>query len=350
MEKILVSVGLDYHKASVQVCVLDQGGAVRLNRRCGNDVLEVARAVEEAAGAAGAWEVREVALEACAGAADFGERLADLTRWPVTLAHAGYVSRMRGNPDKTDYSDARMLAELCRVGFLPRVWLAPAHIRQLRRLVQDRQTLVEQRRATKLRILALLRECRVREPAELRRWNKVWLSWLESCDGLGEHGRWVMDRLRGQLGWLGDQIALVEERLEGATEHDPVAVFLRSIKGVGRVVGWMLRAAIGRFDRFANGKQMARFCGITPRNASSGERRADAGLIRAGDPTLRTALIEAAHRLRRFDPRWRALSERMREAGKPACVIIPAIANRWIRWLYHQINQGLAARGVSPAA
>ena len=349
MEKIHVSVGLDYHKASVQVCVVDQAGAVRLNRRCGNDVHEVAGAVRQAAGAAGAWEVREVALESCAGAADFGERLADATGWRVTLAHAGYVARMRGNPDKTDYSDARMLAELCRVGFLPRVWLAPAPIRQLRRLVQDRRSLVEQRRATKLRILALLRECRVREPADLRRWNKVWLAWVGSCEGLGEHGRWVMDRLLAQLEWLRGQIALVEDRLELATERDPVAVFLRSIKGVGRVVGWVLRAAIGRFDRFGSGKQMARFCGVTPRNASSGERQADAGLV-AGNSSLRTSLIEAAHRLRRFDPRWRELSRRMQEAGKPTSVIIPAIANRWVRWLYHQINQGLAARGVSPAA
>jgi transposase len=159
-----------------------------------------------------------------------------------------------------------------------------------------------------------------------------------------------MDRLLGQIVWLQSQIELVEERLELATADDPVAKLLREIKGVGRVVGWMLRAAIGRFDRFVNGKQMARFCGLTPRNASSGERKADAGLIRAGDPTLRTALIEAAHRLRRFDPRWRALSEKMHAAGKPTCVIIPAIANRWVRWLYHQINQGLAARGVCPAA
>jgi transposase len=243
-----------------------------------------------------------------------------------------------------------MLAELCRVGFLPRVWLAPSHIRQLRRLVRDRQGLVNQRRDTKLRMLGLLRESRVPEPPEVRRWNKVWLAWVASCEGLGPHGRWVMDRLLAQLRWLGEQIALVEERLELATSDDPVATLLRAIKGIGRVVGWMLRAAIGRFDRFSNGKQMARFCGLTPRNASSGQRQADAGLIRAGDPTLRTVLIEAAHRLRRYDVRWKALSQKMQDAGKPTCVIIPAIANRWVRWLYHRINQGLAEQGVSPAA
>ncbi len=41
----------------------------------------------------------------------------------------------------------------------------------------------------------------------------------------------------------------------------------------------MLRAEIGRFDRFGSGKQLARFCGLSPRNASSGTRQADAGLV-----------------------------------------------------------------------
>ena len=98
-----------------------------------------------------------------------------------------------------------------------------------------------------------------------------------------------------------------------------------------------MRAEIGRFDRFRSGKQLARFCGLTPRNASSGQRQADAGLIRAGNPQLRATLIEAAQRLRRTDPRWQDFSERLTAAGKSGSVATAAVANRWIRWLYHQM-------------
>ena len=38
--------------------------------------------------------------------------------WEVHLAHPGYVRRLRQNPDKTDHSDARLLADLQRVGFI----------------------------------------------------------------------------------------------------------------------------------------------------------------------------------------------------------------------------------------
>ena len=45
MEKMPVFVGLDYHKDSVQVGVLDSGGKVLGDRTCGNDPRQVAEYV-----------------------------------------------------------------------------------------------------------------------------------------------------------------------------------------------------------------------------------------------------------------------------------------------------------------
>jgi transposase len=109
-------------------------------------------------------------------------------------------------------------------------------------------------------------------------------------------------------------------------------------RGIGAVTAWTIRAEIGRFDRFHTGKQLSRFCGLSPRNASSGNRQADAGLIKAGNPGLRTTLIEAAHRLTRYDVRWAAFKAKQRAAGKPGSVIAAAVANRWVRWLFHQMQ------------
>jgi hypothetical protein len=53
---------------------------------------------------------------------------------------------------------------------------------------------------------------------------------------------------------------------------------------------------------------------------------------------VRCVLIEAAHRLARFDRRWRALAQRWRQTGKPGSVVAAAIANRWVRWLFHQMQ------------
>ena len=100
------------------------------------------------------------------------------------------------------------------------------------------------------------------------------------------------------------------------------------------MVGWS-----GYFDRFQTGKQLSRFCGLSPRNASSGHRQADAGLIKAGNPGLRTVLIELGHRLiRQQNSHWSKLGYQLMRRGKPRNVVVAAVANRWVRWLYHQMQ------------
>ncbi len=152
-----------------------------------------------------------------------------------------------------------------------------------------------------------------------------------------EQGRWVAEHHLHNLKGLSERIATVETRLHAVTREDPQVQRLLTEPGIGPVTAWMLRAEIGRFDRFHNGKQLARFCGLTPRNASSGTRQADAGLIRAANKELRACLIEAGHRLARHEPRWRQLATRLRARGKPGSVVAAAIANRWIRSLHHRM-------------
>jgi transposase len=333
MSKVTAYVGLDYHKDSIQVCVMDPSGKILANRPCRNQAEALVKLV-----APFGDDVR-AAIEACSGAADLADELATRHGWIINLAHPGYVARMKQTPDKTDWADARVIADLVRVGYLPRVWLAPRDVRQLRTLTRHRQQLATRRRNTKLRVTALLRDTRVVEP-KVRRWGPTWMAWLRETPGLGSEGRWVADRLIEDLRDVADAIVKVEVRLGQVTSEDPVMSQLILLAGVGLVTAWCLRAEIGRFDRFTTGKPMARYCGLSPRNASSGQRQADAGLIKAGNEHLRATIIEAAHRLIRYDPRWKALAETMRRAGKPACVVAAAVGNRWVRWLFHRVAGG----------
>jgi len=333
MSNVTVHVGLDYHKGSIQVCVMDSDGKILVNKSCPNRVDRLVELVARHGG-----DVR-AGIEACPGAADLADELAAGHGWSISLAHPGYVARMKQTPDKTDWADDRVIADLVRVNYLPKVWLAPEDVRQLRTLTRHRRQLAEQRRDAKLRASALLRDARVVEPG-VRRWGKAWLAWLAAREGLGSEGRWVADRLVAEVARLEASIAEVEARLAEVTADDKVVAELLALSGVGPVTACVLRAEVGRFDRFATGKQLARYCGLSPRNASSGQRQADAGLIKAGNEHLRAVIIEAAHRLIRHDRRWKALAATMRQAGKPACLIVAAVANRWIRWLYHQVSGG----------
>lgn len=334
-----VFVGLDYHAKSVQVCVLDREGKVLLNRSCGNDQETIANTVSLWCGQG---TVVQAAIESCCGAANLAEELIGKAGWIVNLAHPGYVNRMKQNPDKTDFSDARLLADLQRVGYLPKVWMAPEDVRELRRLVRYRHQLAGDRRNLKLRIRAALREGRIVTP-NCTAWTKLWLKWLRETAPLSTQTRWVIDKQLQRLSEVQQEINEVEQRLKGLSQDDEVVQRLLAQPGIGLVTAVTIRAEIGRFDRFRSGKQLAKFCGLSPRNASSGERQADAGLIKTGNRELRTVLIEAAHRLARHDEQWIKLHGRLRARGKKGSVIAAAVANRWVRKLYHQMQPAALA-------
>jgi transposase len=166
------------------VCVLDQQGRLLGNRSVPNDAAVVAEA------AAQYGKPRRVAIEACCGAADLADELAAEYGLLVQMAHPGYVNRMKRSPDKTDWGDAQLLADLTRINYLPKVWLAPEAIRQLRRLMRHRAQLVRRRKDVKLRIRGLLRENRLK-CLEANAWTKAWLAWLAAAD-LADSDRWLL--------------------------------------------------------------------------------------------------------------------------------------------------------------
>jgi transposase len=329
MGSIPISVGLDYHPGSVQICVLDSEGKVLANGTRGNCSEELNRVVERFHG-----RVR-AAIEVSPGAAHLAHELTTKFGWSVDLAHPGYVARIKQSPDKTDFGDARLLADLTRVGYLPKVWLAPPEIQELRALTRYRAEVAQRRRSTKLRIRALLRNQRLVGPGNP--WTKKWLDWLKTAL-VGDHTRWVLERHLEELERIQQQLKRVERRLEEVTSSDSFVQFLLEQPGIGPITATTLRAELGRVDRFNNAKQLSRFCGLSPRNASSGSRQADAGLIKAANPELRRVLIEAAQRLIACDDHWHAFRETMRARGKPHCLIVAAVANRWLRKMYHPLK------------
>jgi transposase len=201
--------------------------------------------------------------------------------------------------------------------------------------------LAQARRAAKLRVTALLRTHRI----EFRgsRWTKAWIQAVRTCSLLGPQGIWVAGQLLDEIEALQKQLKATEAYLAKLTDQDPFVQRLLSYTGIGLITAVMLRAELGDMNRFRSGKQLSRFCGLSPRNVSSGLKQADAGLIRAGNPTLRAVLIEAPHRLQRCDRRWAELGGALRKRGKPGSVVAAAVANRWMRWLYHQLRDIQAA-------
>lgn len=109
--KIAVWVGLDDHQKNTQVCVVNGQGEVLCNRSVPSEIGPIAQAIEHHGLA------KVVAIEACTGSAQLAHELIEQAGLAAKLTHPGSVNRMRHNPNKSDLSDARMLAELARIGW-----------------------------------------------------------------------------------------------------------------------------------------------------------------------------------------------------------------------------------------
>jgi transposase len=205
------------------------------------------------------------ALEVSTGAAALtqkysAEQLIAKSGWLVELAHPGYVARMKQTPDKSDWTDAKLLADLTRTGYIPRVWLAPKYIRELRELVRHRHGLVEQRKQVKLRLRALLRNHRIVCPHSP--WTIAWNP-MEAGNGAQRSDRIIPRSIRSL------HFVTLPATISCDVADDPVVRQLLGQAGIGIITAVTMRALIGRFDRFRTGKQLAHFCALCPRNNSS---------------------------------------------------------------------------------
>ena len=336
MYNLPVFVGIDYHTHTIQVCVMDSQRKILVNQSVANDPDAVFRLVVPFGSNVHA------AIEASTGVADFAEKLINRYQWQVELAHPGYVSRMKQTPDKSDWTDAKLLADLTRAGYIPRVWLAPQYIRDLRELVRYRHGLVQQRQQVKLRLRANLRNHRVVCPHSP--WTIKGKKWLQDKENISSPTlQFLLQDHYDLIEHFNEKIVAVTERMTAHVEDDLVVKQLLRQPGVGIITAITLRAMIGHFDRFRTSKQLAHFCAVCPRNHSSAGKTMTGGLIKAGDDLLRQVLIEAAHRLIRYNAEWKSMADRLRANGKKTCVIVAAVANRWIRKLFHQMREPMSS-------
>jgi hypothetical protein len=144
-----------------------------------------------------------------------------------------------------------------------------------------------------------------------------------------------------------------EKRIgELVKDDDTVKTRLACQPCIGLVSAVTMRAMIGQFDRFRNGKQFAHFCAVSPRNDSTAVKTTTGGLVKTGDPMLRVVLMEAAHRLIRDDKHWQEMAEQLKKKGETnVCRCCrhcePLVAEQMTVGENRPVHSGNTAQGIS---
>jgi hypothetical protein len=154
----MVYLGVDLHRKVSQLAALDEAGELILSRRIPNSPAEFLRIFGELEP-----QPVEVAFEATYGWGWFADLLAD-AGLPAHMAHPLATKAIATARVKNDAVDARTLAHLLRTNLLPEAWIAPPEVREARRLVRMRASLVRIRSRLKCQVHAVCADLGVSVP------------------------------------------------------------------------------------------------------------------------------------------------------------------------------------------
>ena len=257
------------------------------------------------------FEGKKVAFAYEAGPTGWGlyDRLTDEGHVCVVAAPS-MIPKVPGQRVKTNRLDSRKLSEHLRGGQLKSVHVPSESYRQLRQLVQLRDTFVKDVTAMKLRIKAmLLFEGLEFPPAPAgSQWSLIVRGKLKKLP-CSSAVRFKLDQLMESLESSEKRVLQTIREIRRFYQQDPelsqAMAHLKSIPGIGEIVASHLLARIGDPQQVGNVRQLAGFIGLAPTEHSTGERVARGHITRSGDGRLRSKLIQAAWSAIRQDPELR---------------------------------------------
>ena len=325
-------VGLDVHARSVVAGVIDAGsGEVRSLR------------VPPGSEATVAWlQTLPAPVRVVYEAGPTGYRLARACAQMGIGCVVAAPSKIRPAADrvKTDRRDAERLARLLRLGEIIPVRVPGPEEEAARDLVRAR----EDARGDLMRARHRLSKLLLRHGAvyDATAWTRAHDQWLRRQRFESGPLAIVFDECYGRVvdaKTRRDALDTAISELAAAPPYVDVVERLVCLRGVSTLTAFALTVELGDWRRFRP-ESLGPFLGLTPSESSSGERRRQGAITKAGNSHARRLLIEAAWHHR--PPSRRSVTLERRRTGKPLAV--RAQAERSGRRL-HARWQALETRG-----
>jgi len=318
-------VGIDLAKNVFQLCALGTNGSVVWNRK-------VTRS-KFAAMLADLPKSALIAMEACSSSNYWGRYLTE-RGYRVALIPAQHVKPF-AKRQKNDANDALAICEAATRPGIHFVSVKTIEQQDIKTLRTIRRRVVQQRTATGNQIRALAGEYGVVFPIGLRRLISAVPAALEDAEnGLSIIARALLSQSLHRLHEMDRLVTDLTTQIGQLCKQLPSYSALQSIPGMGPLVSAALISEIGDGRQFKNGRQMAAWLGLVPRQYSSGGKLVLGSITKHGNNDLRVLLVHGARAVVRFvqcrsDPLGEWLRGLIARRGRHRAIV--ALANKLVR-------------------
>jgi transposase len=206
------------------------------------------------------------------------------------------VPQKAGDRAKTDRRDALQLARLLRSGALTPVYVPTVEDEAIRDLTRAREEAIRDLKAAKYGLRTFLLRQAIRYECRAA-WGPAHLRWLAEVVRATPARQLVFQEYVRAVSEHQERLHRLEAELRAQAQAwrlYPVVQAIQTMRGVRFTAAVILIAALGDLTRFDTPGQLMRYLGLTPSESSSGERRRQGTITKAGNTFARRALIEGA--------------------------------------------------------
>jgi transposase len=206
------------------------------------------------------------------------------------------IPKKAGDRVKTDRRDAVQLARLARSGDLTLVYVPKVEDEAIRDLTRAREDALSDLKDAKLRLKAFLLRHDIRYAGQAT-WNAAHLRWLSEVVCPTPEEQIVFQEYVRAVTEHTERLQRLDEELQErvkAWRLNPVVEALQALRGIQFTVAVTTVAEIGDLTRFDTPRELMKFLGLIPSEYSSGERRRQGTITKAGNSHARRVLVEGA--------------------------------------------------------
>jgi len=323
--------GIDLHSNNSVLSVLDEDDRTVFAKRLPNDLAAIIAALRSCAGT-----MHAVAVESTYNWYWLVDGLQD-AGFTVQLVNTAAVKQYDGLKHSGDFSDARHLAHLMRLGILPTGYIYPRKERAVRDLLRKRSQLVRQRSAQILSIENLIARNLGAHAAgnEIKRWSNEHIDKMALLD----EQRQALKANLAVMRCLDEQAKALERSILAKARLREDYQALKTVSGIGEVLALTIALETGDVGRFEGPGNFASYARtVNSRRESNGKKKGE-GNTKCGNKHLAWAFIEAAHFAVRYDAAIKRWYQR-KCANALAVVAIKAVAHKLARACYHVMKDG----------